>query len=86
MKTLYKFKTIFMVKPDINSDKILAEFENDEIVTEDKADHAAFFGEGNTKARAYVEEHGGVIVRKVMCTIEQLDYSNDGYLYLKLRE
>lgn len=84
MKTLYKFKTIFQIKPDVDSDQVLAEFENDEIVTTDRYNHDAFFGQGNRLANMYISEHGGVIVRKVMCTYEQYDYSEGNGVYIPL--
>ena len=34
----YRIKTVFQIKPDVHSDEIIAEFENDEIETNDKYD------------------------------------------------
>ena len=76
----YKIKAIFQVRPDENSDKILVEFENDEIITNDEHEHSGWFGEGHRKAKAYVDEHGGVIVRKVVMETTRYDtYSSNIY-------
>lgn len=74
----YKIKAIFQVRPDENSDKVLAEFENEEIETTDPHEHAAWFGDANRRAKQYVEENGGVIIRKVICTLEQYDVGSGG--------
>lgn len=76
----YKIKTVFQVRPDENSDKILAEFENEEVITNDEHDHNGWFGEGHHKAKAYVNEHGGVIIRKVFMETTRYDtYSGNLY-------
>ena len=82
MKTMYKIKSIFTVKQTRESDQFLAEFENDEIVTDDKHDHDAWFGHAHKLARDFVKEHGGVIERTVTCSFTQVDYSEDGNLYI----
>lgn len=82
MGPIYRYKTTFQVKPSIDSDKVMAEYEN-EVESEDKRDPEALFGEGHAKARDFMKKHGGIIVRKVVCTSEEYAYSDDGSIYLR---
>ena len=83
MRGKHTIKTVFIVKPTLTSDKILAEFENDEIISEDEYEHSALFGTGHKRAKDFVKEHGGVIIRIVVCITESVssyDMSNGIYL------
>ena len=82
----YTIKSTFRVY-ERGTDKLLAEFENEEITTTDKNEHSVVFGEGHRKACAFIESHGGYdkeyIVRKIHRISEEYDYSNSGSVYLK---
>lgn len=85
----YTIKSTFRVY-ERGTDKLLAEFENEEITTTtttDKNEHSAIFGEGHRKACAFIESHGGYdkeyIVRKIHRISEEYDYSDSGSVYLK---
>ena len=82
----YKIKAVFQVKPDVDSDTVLFEYENDEVETDDKYEHSALFGEGHKLAHAYVKEHrNGIVVRIVTRTEVFSDYSIDGAAYVSVK-
>lgn len=83
---MYKFKAVFTVYEDDSCSKVLATFENDEVYSNDKSDHAGIFGDGHRKAVNFVEENGGkgVIVRNLHTEINKEDYYANG-VYLTKR-
>lgn len=80
----FKFKTTFQVRPDEYSDQVLAEFTT-ETDTTDEYDHEALFGEGHRKAKEYVAEHGGVIIRKVVKEVTSYDVYLSGGAYVSYK-
>ena len=78
-KDTFRIKGVFYVKPTLESDEILATFEND---------HNAFFGEGHKLATDYVANKlngKGVVVRKMTIIAEKYHYFDGFYIRCKQR-
>ena len=84
MKTNYEIKSIFTVKPNINSTIIAATFENDLICSNDENDHDGWYGEGHRKATEYIKKNGGVIIRKTEVKYVETFISENGDYYDKI--